>query len=461
MSEDIFDIIKAKKKLARQAIIAPWYLRPSQLDIYKLLRTSPNPFVECARRFGKTTSILVYVLERLIENPGWVALWCEPWKNQARDILFPEMEKMNAFFLTRNNFRYRITDSVFVNPNGSRLKIRGINEDRGESARGSFANIIVADEFGSWIDPDYSVNEILRPQLLTTKGQFIFASTPPDDLAHKYYEHKQLALKHDRYVKKTIYDNESLTEEEIERVATEVGGKDSPAFKREYMCEPISDPERLVIPEYKEELHDIPDDYPSPPHFDAYVGFDLGFNDNTFFVFGYYDFKDRCLVLEQELCMSGSNSKQITDKAKAIEMWLWKDKKPYLRISDNDKQQLYDMLTMCDYQALPTRKDDKMAAINALRLRFSQGKIKIKKRCNLLRYQLKVGLWNGRKTDFERGANTGHLDGIDALIYLNRNINESRNPYPLLEGVTKETHWIPEQKNVNDSLKNAFRPLGG
>lgn len=444
-------------------IIAPWYLRESQKDIYLVLLKNKNPFIECARRFGKTTTILVYVVERLLQNANWVCTWCEPWKSQAREIVMPEMEKIFSSAPKYLKPVFISTDSYYLFPNGSKIKLRGVNDDKGNSARGPASEIIVADEFGFWSHAEYIVNSALRPQLLTTKGQFLFASTPSDDLDHAYYIHRDHAFRENRFIQKTIYENESLTEEEIEKAANEVGGKDSISWRREYLCEAISDPERLVIPEYRDDLHLITGDYSRPTYYTPYVGIDLGFNDNTFAVFAYYDFKEATLVVEEELCVSGKNSREISEAAKAIEEKYWGSLKPQ-RWCDNDLQQIHDLNTLCGYLVYATKKDDRLAAINSLRLKFQMGKIKIHERCKNLIYQIKVGLWNSSRKDFERGERIGHLDGIAALVYLNRNINERQNPYPQIpEGVTRETHYIPNelsQSSDHRELAKAFNRFG-
>lgn len=451
-----------RNELFRRGSIAAWYLRPpSQVEVFNLLRSTKNPFIETARRWGKTTTVLVHCLEFAIRNPGTIVRWCEPWKNQAREIVIPEMDNIQKWARNVDRFVYQKTDSVYEHRSGSKIFIRGVNEDRGESARGPKADIIVADEFGSWRDPEYTVSEVLRPQLLTTNGQFIFTGTPPEDLGHSHYEHKERAIKEKRFIQKTIFDNEWIDQERIDEIIRECGGPESPAWLREYLCKPVANPERLVIPEYKEELHDIDDNMPRPPYYDPYVGIDLGFNDNTFLVFGYHDFLTRTFVVEDELSFSGKNSREIAERSKEVEKRLW-PVKPYLRISDNDLQQLHDMATLCDYQLVPTRKDEKLAAINALRVRFAQGRIKIKKRCEALRFQLKVGLWNERRTDYVRGTKTGHLDGIDALVYLDRNIVESHNPYPIR--VPDIQHEFVSKRQVSDKdgelLKDAILPFG-
>ena len=195
-----------------------------------------------------------------------------------------------------------------------------------------------------------------------------------------------------------------------------------------------------------------------PEHYDSYVGIDLGLNDHTAILFAYYNFLDRSLVIEDEWVSNGKNTKEIVEAAKRREMQLF-PKTVYKRIADNEIQQLYDMQTMFNYYVEPTQKDDKLSAVNALRLRFTQRRIKIKKRCVNLRYQLKVGSWNDKRTSFMRGDKIGHLDTIDAAVYLNRGIVESRNPYPDLSGGHITTHYIPVKdlpENKNQDVAKAF-----
>lgn len=483
----------AKASLWAHAVLSPWYLREDQLPIYELLLRDKNPFIECARRYGKTTSILCFVIESLLRNPGWICTWCEPDKNQAREIVQPEIAKIFQGAPKEMRPVWHSTDSYYWFPStgtkefASKLKLRGVNHDRGDSARGPFANIIVADEFGTWKDPDYIVTSALRPQLQTTNGPFIFASTPPEDLGHPYYDHKAWAIAEGRFIQRVIYDNGSLTPERLEELKRECRGEHTPAWRREYLCEPVSDPERLVIPEYDPGRHDVPDDYERPAAFDGYVGIDLGLSDATAGLFAYVDFLKRELVIDSEWVANGKNTEQIVKAFRAQEklsfgtdecrcelmapvtgpkLCMRHGLQPWMRVGDNEAQQLWDMQSLHGYTVSPTRKDDKLAALNALRLLFTEGRIKIKQRCESLRYQLKVGLWNDRRTDFQRGEKTGHLDAIDALIYLARNINWTRNPYPQNVGVSQYTHFAPDlpvgpAKDAESALEAAFGSLMG
>jgi hypothetical protein len=392
-------------------------------------------------------------------------IWNEPWKEQARQIVVPEMARITASAPSALRPKFYRTDSFYEFPStGSRIYLTGINEDKGEGIRGRTAHEIVNDELGSWVDTEYVLNEVLRPLLLTTGGQMIDMGTPPEDLGHVWYERKAHAIAQGRFIQRTIDTVTTISERDKQDFMESMGGRNSTAVRRELYCEPVADEARLVIPEYQEIVHVIPDDSPRPAFFDAYVGIDLGFNDHTAGIFGYWDFADQCLVIEGEWLGKGKGSKDIADGFKGVEASLWDGKRPHLRVGDNDLQQLYDLEHEHKYAVTPTRKDDKLAAITALRLRFTRGRIKIKKRCESLRYQLKVGLWNERRTDFLRGEKTGHLDALDALIYLSRNVTETRNPYPKYgSDVSYATHYIPPQSSSEGTdlgaLKKAFRPF--
>jgi len=401
-----------------------------------------------------------------MQNPGWVVKWICPDKDMARTIVQPEFEKIVANCPDHLKPKYQAIDSFYRFPNGSKLFLMGVNKDKGKTARGAFAHLIVCDEYAFWNCPEI-VETILMPQLLTTRGQLIICSTPCEDLGHPYYGRVALAKAEDRFIERTIYDNGMLTKEDIEKAIEDSGGIDSPAFKREYLCQPVSTPERLVIPEYKPEIHvktfTVTDactyyvgmdlgfndftavlfaahDFPTDTLYiqdelvtvtDActyYVGMDLGFNDFTAVLFAAHDFPTDTLYIQDELVLNGQNSQSIVDACKRKEAALWGSKTPWRRVSDNDAQQLYDFQTLYNYPVIATRKDDKQAAINTLRLRFTKQKIIIDPRCKSLSFQILSGLWNERRTDFMRGAVTGHLDAIDALIYLNRNLDMSHNP---------------------------------
>ena len=449
-------ITEEEKKLHSNMGNFFWYLRDSQWDIIDKIIETDEPFIECARRFGKTTSLLVYCLTYLSRNSNHVIRWISPWKFQCREIVIPEVDKIQALANANNKAKFISTDSFYLFPNGSKMFLRGANDDKLESARGPFANAIIADEFGFWKCPN-EVESVLRPQLLTTRGKLIFASTPSKDLGHSYYNRRDQAKYEGRLVTKTIFDNESLTKEDIEKECHSQGGPKSDSWRREYLCEAVADSEQLVFPEFDD--YNVVISIDRPTYYDCYVGADLGLNDHTGILFGFYNFEERTVYIEREYWENGKNSKQIADAAKIIEEQLWNLKKPYLRVSDNELQQLHDMSSIYGYSMVPTAKDDKLAAVNKVRTWMSSNRIKIHSDCKNLIFQCKVGLWNNTKTSFQRGDKTGHLDLLDALIYLVRNVNEHRNPTPKNAGlIASDSFLVDQTSEQHKTLKNIFQP---
>ncbi len=98
---------EAKAQLWQVGVIAPWQLREDQFPVYEHLHSHRKPFLECSRRYGKTTSILIYVLEKLRANPGWVCRWVLPEKDQARTIVMPEVDRIQEDCPDHLQFRWK------------------------------------------------------------------------------------------------------------------------------------------------------------------------------------------------------------------------------------------------------------------------------------------------------------------------------------------------------------------
>lgn len=441
--------------------VSPLFLRPSQKEMWLLLARERRPFIEASRRFGKTTSIMVFVFEQLLRNPGWICRWCEPQKDQARKIVMPIIDKIQEGIPAEMQAVWTVTDSVYKFPNGSQLFLLGVNEDKGKSARGPASNIIVLDEYGFWTEAKYVSRSILYPQLQNQAGQwFIKASTPPPDLGHVYYEEKEESIRKGRFIQKLLYDNEALSPGELDEIIEEAGGVNSPTCRREYLCEAISNPEMLVVPEFSDTDNVVTDDYPRPEFYTPYVGGDSGADDNTAILFGYYDFQKNERVIERELVCAGKTTKEIVSEAKRIERDLWDDKSPKRRVYDAPKQLIYDIFSDHKWPVEMPPKDDKTAAVHALRVEVGQRRLKVKESCTHLRRQLKVGMWKDEKhLDFQRTEGLGHLDAIAALIYFNRVIDTKLNPIPLNHGLSRETHFIPPRSSVHGSTEEQLSKL--
>jgi hypothetical protein len=353
---------------------------------------------------------------------------------------------------------------------GSTLLIEGADEKKGNHLRGPHAHYVVCDEAGFWRHCHYVVKSVLLPMAQRVHGKIVVQSTSPESVGHDFVGLCTETIGNSAYYKFTVFDNPRLAEEEIAKTAREMASKEfkhdpwSDTFvKRELLCEFVTDHRRAVIPEFDEALH-VVDSYERPEWVDCYEGLDLGLVDLTHLLYGFWDFANATLVIEDELCGNYMLTKVFAEKAKARERELWgalpyydnptpHNRCPRGRYSDNEAQTLFD-LAGYGLSFAPALKVEKEAALNRLRQLFVTGKVKINRRCVNLIHQLKVGIWNERRTDYERLPGAGHLDGIDALVYMSRSIDRNRNPVPPLLGVSIHTHHIQQvAKKTNQELR--------
>jgi hypothetical protein len=77
-------------------------------------------------------------------------------------------------------------------------------------------------------------------------------------------------------------------------------------------------------------------------------------------------------------------------------------------------------------------------------------------------FHLKNGIWKKGGKEFARSPDAGHYDAIDALKYMVRNINYTRNPYPANYDRPKDQVWFESSEKkltpVQAEIKSWFQP---
>src|SRR5690606_33868657 len=96
------------------------------------------------------------------------------------------------------------------------------------------------------------------------------------------------------------------------------------------------------------------------------------------------------------------------------------EKQPYLMFADNNNLILLNDLQLDhDLNFIPTRKDNKEAAINKVKLKILDRDIVIHPRCRTLITHMKNATWSKSKSkgykEFARSSDNGHYDAVDAL----------------------------------------------
>jgi hypothetical protein len=310
----------------------------------------------------------------------------------------------------------------------------------------------------------------MLPTTDTTNGKLVLASTPNfKDPNHEFHESFVHPAEADgNIVKYTIYDSPMLTPEKIQKVISRYpGGVENPKFKCEYLVEIPKSSESTVVPEFYEHKFDIVKPMVDKPSFyDAYVSMDVGFKDLTVALFAVYDFREAKLKIIDELVMNGPEmtTQHLAKRIKEIESIRFLDEQtgevnqPYLRIMDNDLKLINDLSRLHEIQFIPTKKDNRDAAINNLRMWISNGKIEIHERCKTLIYHLENAQWNKTRSDFKHLKDSpsgevrgGHCDALPACSYLVRNVMESRNPFPEGYGKLKGRNVFRSPTREDDS----------
>lgn len=421
--------------------ILHWMLHAGQKELYDSYVNCTDKTIvwNCSRRFGKSFTLCVIAIEECLRTPNALVKYAAAKQVDARGIIRPLIREIITSCPKDLRPEFKVQERAWVFPNGSRIELTGLDGGRAESIRGGACNLAIIDEAGLVSDLDYIVTSIILPTTITTKGKIILASTPPKSYVHPFINYVNAARIQNNLVTKTIYDNPLIDADELQKIIDQYGGKNSIAFRREFLCEILKDDNFSIIPEFNDETkHLIVMDWPKAPFYDAYVAMDLGLKDLTVALFAWYDFKEGKVIIEDEYVINGQrfNTQALAEGIKKKETEIFTDKitgeqrVPFLRVSDNNLIVINDLWVLHGLRFLATRKDDADAALNNVKIMMQNNKIIINPRCKTLIMHLEAGVWNKNKTSYERSGDYGHFDAIDSLKYLIRNVSLTRNPYP-------------------------------
>lgn len=436
---------EAEWELARRGNLS-FLLDDGQKVMREALHAFPGEriYANMARRRGKTYFLVAMAVEFCLRRPNSDVKYAASTIKAIKKMVRPSLRKIIGRLPPELKPLWKGMDGEYAFPNGSVITLAGCDNENYENLRGTEAHLVILDEAGFMDDLESVVEDVLAPQTLETGGSFLIASTPPKTMDHYAIRLLEGAKRREKeigrtlYFHHTIYDNPRLSPPQIEafiakqaasRGQTTEAYKKSPSFRREFMAELLPDMEKVVIPEWSEGGWELcTGEVPTPEHFDAYVGSDIGYRDGWAVLWGYWDFQNAWLVILDELLRFRTTTDVMAQAMLAKEKELWGPKKPYRRVSDND------LLTIADLHRngisfTPTLKDDKENQVNRIREWVRMGKLKIHPRCKLLLHQIGTTTWNDNRTTYLR-SEYGHGDLLDALVYLGRNVDRQRNPAP-------------------------------
>lgn len=416
--------------------------------------------IHCSRRLGKTFLLCVLAIIFALSKPNAQIRYASVTQKSVRKMIHPIMKQLNSYLSQDLRGKWNNQEGAYLFKNGSAIHVAGVNNGHEDDLRGQAADLCVVDEAAFVNNLEYLVDSVLIPQLITTKGKLIMASSSPLSPAHQFATYIHEAQLNGFYSSFDITEG-GYDEKTVEEFLKEAGGRNSTTARREYFNELIVDKDMAIVPEWDSSFiqESIQDEFYKFYH--KYESMDIGVRDKTAILFGYYDFKQAKLYIEDEFTLSGpeTTTKNINSGINEVEKRI-KYEKLYRRVADNNNLLLLNDLSVdFDKHFSPTSKDSLAAMVNELRLWVQSGRIIVSQKCEQLLGCLKYGVYqDNKRKEFGRSKNYGHYDALASLIYLVRNIDQSTNPIPQDYGFTQNT-WnsgrVQESENIQQ-LKKIF-----
>lgn len=482
------------------------------VDIQRGQLPSEDFVLDISRQRGKSWLCCVIAAVLCHCLPGFLVNYAAQEQKNTREIVAPTFAQVLDDCPAELRPRFDSVDNRWLWTNGSRIKAFGCNNQHYKSGRGPRAHLNIEDECGFYDEYD-AVQAVLAPQLQTTKGFTLFASTPPETPSHP---HTKVARAHEakgRYSHRTIYGHPRMSAEEVERFltkeaekkgATLAGFRRSTYYRREFLAMHVVEETRAVVPEWSEPLDDderktlatlLVAEVPRPRLYDTYTSADFGFTRHpSAILFGWWDFENARLVIEDEtppLYKTRTDKLSLAYRAKCRELWPLSGPRPFLEaqparpdvdpktgevrdpggywepflaIGDKNGRGAEVLTELAKEHNLAwtgaMKEADLEVRVNDLRRLVGARKLVVHPRCHFLRHQLATGLWADRvKTDFAEDS-AGHLDHLATLVDLVRAVDRQRNPYPVGFGADLGNQIVlgrGEPSGSARALEEAFR----
>lgn len=407
-----------------------------------------------SRRYGKSFVGALIAFEYAIRFPDSKVKFVCPTQSQMHTVL-EEIIPILTEDCPDNLYQKRHGRFKFWN--GSEIQVGGTDLGGSNRMRGTSTHLAMVDEAGFSKDLKYLLTSVLGPTCSKVNGKIIVYSTPPFAIGHYFTKLCLESKAAGRYITKNIKDDAWMDADKYAECVADCMGEDSTDFKREYLCEFVTDEDIIVVPQWNTEkmtVVPVKDQYYTFYH--KYVALDIGVRDNTAAVFGYLDYRNGgTLVIEDEYTINGNKmtTEILAEAIKEREKNLWAactapnprvpSDKVYKRVGDtNNLLLLQDLSVLHDLPFVPTGKNRLYQMVNRLKLLIKEDRLRVHPRCKMVIGCLENAYWDDNHRGFAHSADYSHFDHLAALIYLVLNLDDHVNPIPVNYGASRDTHII-------------------
>lgn len=420
-------------------------LKPKQKELKRFLASKPHSrmVANAHRQFGKSTAMFALCCEFAIKNPRTITKFGAPTSKQVKEIIRVVKDTVLVSCPPDMMPEYKKADGEFVFPNGSIIKMIGVDIDDGDRLRGTPADFVILDEAGFMNNLENLVDSVIEPQFIQRPGgRLVMISTPSTAVAHDYTRiFIPRARSSDTYWELKITENPQFSADYLQTIIDKyatidmngeivMSGMKNERFRREYLCEIFTATELQIIPEwqhFKQGLeHGLVRSMSRPEHFRLVVSMDFGWSDRTGVLFGWVDYENGLLFIQDELFVNYKTPTEVAEMImekleRIVPQGIDNLAVEPLFTCDLRPDQMNEMRKQSNLPFKYAKKHDKEASITSLRQKITTSRIVVNPECKDLILQLDTGTWkNAERTVWDRTDHMGHLDLIDALIYMNR-----------------------------------------
>lgn len=401
-----------------------------QLPIYESIRGMPahtDPIVVlCARQYGKSVLEALMATEDCIRNPGVAVLVVGPTIDQTIAIVNQSMNVIQGDAPPGLIKRAKAESQWYIGD--SELIVGGFDVRMASRKRGRRLFKIYLEELVDSHPDDYeeAIRSDLGPALThSTDASMIYFSTLPRIPDHPFITKTIPQAKvNGAFYSFTIDDNKALSAQQYDACVKRCGGRDTIAFRREYLNEIVRDPTVVVVPSFDRSRHIVPFETPTSTRWQVAIDWG-GVKDKTAALLMTYDFlSDVDLVWDELVFGPNTPTEEIVRTLKRWEP----EYQPEQRVSDMPGQLSVDLNLSFGYTVIMPQKSDWQSSINSMVSRFALDKVKVHPRCKFTALSLESGVLNRNKNDFDRSEALGHCDALAALMYGLRSLDRT-NPW--------------------------------
>lgn len=206
-------------------------------------------FVLLAHRdAGKSHMLTTKVLETVKNNKNLSINIFSGTGKQARAIFNTKLAKISADAPKEFVPKYLSAEEAYI-VNDCNIALNGGTTGTADNQRGRDYDLCLLDEAMAIPEIEYLYKSVILPRILTGTGLCIWLSSAPKTPAHFFAKKIAEARKSGFLREFTLADNPRFDKDDFKRIADGFGGEDSTTFRREMMCEIITDEDAAVIPE--------------------------------------------------------------------------------------------------------------------------------------------------------------------------------------------------------------------